>query len=194
MTVSSTYSIEFQALSPGIHEFQFDINDSLFTMWEESEIKHGKGTAVVTLNKAASKMVLDVAIASQVELECDRCLEEFRMPVDYHGQLTVKMTDQVIDQESDGDEMWLSYQADTLPLAQYFYESIVLSLPYQRVHPDMKDCNPAMLEKFKIVDSDEFEEIEQKMTAHTLENEIAQEEPEQFEKLKELKRKMEEEK
>ena len=42
---------------------------------------------------------------------------------------------------------------DEVDLAQYIYESIVLSLPYQRVHPE-GECDPEMLGRFRIV-SDE---------------------------------------
>jgi uncharacterized metal-binding protein YceD (DUF177 family) len=47
-----------------------------------------------------------------------------------------------------------------IDLEQYIYESIVLSLPLQRVHPEdvhgQPLCNPAMLERFKIVTQEEF--------------------------------------
>ena len=48
---------------------------------------------------------------------------------------------------------------DRVELAQYIYESIVLSLPYQRVHPE-GECNPEMLERFRIVSDREFASIE----------------------------------
>ena len=48
---------------------------------------------------------------------------------------------------------------DQVDLKQYIYESIVLSLPYQRVHPEGM-CNPDMLERFRIVSDQEFASIE----------------------------------
>ena len=44
-------------------------------------------------------------------------------------------------------------------LAQYIYESIVLSLPYQRVHPE-GECDADMLHRFRIVSQEEFSQIE----------------------------------
>ncbi len=61
--------------------------------------------------------------------------------------------------EYDGEVLWL-YPGDTeVDMAQYVYESIVLSLPYRRVHPD-GGCDPAMLERFRIVSPQEFAAIE----------------------------------
>ena len=55
--------------------------------------------------------------------------------------------------------MWLSPSEDFVDLTQYIYESIVLSLPYQRVHPD-GECDLDMLGRFRIVSKQEFETIE----------------------------------
>lgn len=67
-------------------------------------------------------------------VECDRCLGDCSVPIDYEGELLVKFSDEV--REYDGDTLWLSPSEDFVDLTQYIYESIVLSLPYQRVHPD----------------------------------------------------------
>ena len=79
------------------------------------------------------------------------------MPIDFEGQLVVKFSDEV--HEYDGEVMWMLPGEDRVELAQYIYESIVLSLPYQRVHPEV-DCNPEMLERFRIVSDREFASIE----------------------------------
>ena len=43
------------------------------------------------------------------------------------------------------------------------YESICLSLPYQRVHPDDSEgrstCDPDMLSRFRIVSEEEFDRL-----------------------------------
>ena len=69
----------------------------------------------------------------------------------------MKFSDEV--REYDGDTLWLSPSEDFVDLTQYIYESIVLSLPYQRVHPD-GECDPDMLGRFRIVSEQEFETIE----------------------------------
>ena len=59
----------------------------------------------------------------------------------------------------DGEVMWISPAEGEVSLAQYIYESIVLSLPYQRVHPE-GECDADMLHRFRIVSQEEFSQIE----------------------------------
>ena len=55
--------------------------------------------------------------------------------------------------------MWISPAEGEVSLAQYIYESIVLSLPYQRVRPE-GECDADMLHRFRIVSQEEFSQIE----------------------------------
>ena len=45
---------------------------------------------------------------------------------------------------------------DSVDLTQYIYESIVLSLPYRRVHPE-GECDPDMLARFGVMSAEEFD-------------------------------------
>ena len=57
--------------------------------------------------------------------------------------------------------MWISPADGEVSLAQYIYESIVLALPYSRVHAD-GECDPDMLARFTVVESaDDEEETEE---------------------------------
>ena len=113
------------------------------------------------MTKQASLLTLDFTMKGDVEVACDRCLGEFRMPVDYQGTVQVKFAEDT--PESDGDIIWLHPVEGELNLAQYIYESIILSLPYQRIHPLDKNgnptCDPEMLKRFRIVSGDEFDEM-----------------------------------
>ena len=77
------------------------------------------------------------------------------MPIDYEGRLTVRISDET--GEYDGDVMWVAPSEEEIDLTQYIYESIVLSLPYRRVHPE-GECNPDMLARFSIADGAEVDE------------------------------------
>ena len=60
--------------------------------------------------------------------------------------------------------MWLNPAEEKVPLAQYIYESIVLSLPYRKVHgtgPDGEPlCDKEMLARFRIISQAEFDALE----------------------------------
>ena len=160
MNVRKQYDIYFKGLGAGEHRFTFDINDKFFAAFEGSEVKAGDLVADVTLVKSGSLMRLDFVINGTATVECDRCLADCNLPVDFHETLNVRFSDRVAAQEGeyDGEILWLNSAENELNVAQYIYESIVLSLPYQRVHPD-GECDPQMLERFNIVSEEEFEQL-----------------------------------
>lgn len=181
MDVAQRYSIAFKGLKNGTHDFDFEIDGELFEAFGSTEIKGGKCKAEVQLARAESMLTLDVTIRGSVVVECDRCLDDCDVPIDFEGQLLVKFSDEP--GEYDGEVMWLLPGEDRIDLSQYLYESVVLSLPYQRVHPEGK-CNPAMMEKFRLITDAELAAIE----ARANEAEHAEGE---WEKLAELKKRME---
>lgn len=157
MDAAKGYSIAYKGLKNGTHDFRFKVGGALFEACGSAEIKDGDCDVEVTLAKSETQLVADVAIRGGVVVACDRCLEDCRVPVDFEGRLVVKFSDEV--REYDGEVLWLLPGEDEVDLAQYIYESIVLSLPYQRVHPD-GGCDPEMLRRFRIVSDEEFAAIE----------------------------------
>ena len=157
MEVAKTYSIPYKGLKIGTHDFDFKVGRELFESFSAQDIKDGACDVHVHLERAETQLVIDVRITGHVVVECDRCLAECSLPIDYDGRLLVRFSDEV--REYDGDVMWISPVEDEVDLTQYVYESIVLSLPYQRVHPD-GECNPEMLRRFRIVSGEEFADIE----------------------------------
>lgn len=160
------YAIDFHALEVGeTVAYNFEVDDRFFEHWPESEVQHGTGKVHAEATKHTALLNLAVTIEAQVELTCDRCLDPFRMPVHFEGEPVVKISPDIPegesydDNQSDGDVLWISPADDVLDLGQYVYESIILSLPFQRVHPDLEDCNPDMLERFSIVTEEEFEDL-----------------------------------
>lgn len=157
MEVAQTYSIAYKGLRPGSHDFDFKVGGELFRAFGSEEIKDGDCDVRVLLDRAETQLALDVKITGRVVVACDRCLEDCSVPVDFEGRLLVKCSDEP--GEYDGEVMWLLPSEDQLDLTQYIYESIVLSLPYQRVHPE-GGCDLEMIGRFRIVSGEEFEAVE----------------------------------
>lgn len=127
MNAARKYSIAWKGLSEGEHTFDFEAGDDLFRLFENTEIKGGHCDVKVNLLRAARQLRLEISIRGSVVVECDRCLGDCSVPIDYEGELLVKFSDEV--REYDGDTLWLSPSEDFVDLTQYIYESIVLSLP-----------------------------------------------------------------
>lgn len=145
MELEQKYSIAYKGLKNGLHEVDFDVDGALFKAYESKEIKDGRCKVHVDIDKSDTQLILDVTIDGHVVCECDRCLEDCTIPVHFDGRLTVFVSDH--QGEYDGDNMWVSPDEEDINLMQYIYESIVLSLPYRRVHPD-GECDPDMMVRF----------------------------------------------
>ena len=162
MKLLDAYDIPWKGLSNGCHDFDFEIDDRFFGEFGDSGIQGGRMKAEVRMEKSAAMLLLHVTIEGEVTVECDRCLGDLRLPVNYTGDLTVKFSDET--EDYDGAVMWLNPAEEKVPLAQYIYESIVLSLPYRKVHgtgPDGEPlCDKEMLARFRIISQAEFDALE----------------------------------
>ncbi len=157
MELNERYSIGYKSLSNSTFDYDFVVDDALFAAYESREVLGGNCNVKVVLSKTDSQLDVDVTIEGSVVCECDRCLEPCDIDIDYEGHLIVRLSTE--EGEYDGEVMWLNPAEENLDLTQYIYESIILSLPYQRVHTE-GECNPDMMARFAQVTAAELDAIE----------------------------------
>lgn len=148
MDYKDRLKIAFKGLKDGYHEFEYSLGDSFLTNIEYSEFEKGSIEVKVKLDKKPQYLAMDIELNGKVQVACDRCLDFFYIPVLYNGQLYAKFSDQA-DNEENEELMILSPGESEIDISHYVYESICLSLPYQRIHPNDKKgkstCNKEML-------------------------------------------------
>ena len=143
MNYLKNYTVPFKGLRDGTHVFDFDVDKKFFEQFEHSEIDNGKFSVVVKLEKNDTFLVLDFTTKGIIELECDRCLENFDLKIESEDRLIVKFGEEIFDSRYIGEELQeISHQQSEINIAQYIYEFIHLHLPYKRVHPDDDSGNP----------------------------------------------------
>ena len=149
MKPNRQFVIPFKGLKVGKHSFVYDIDDKFFDDYAQSEVTQGKIHVEVDLDKKASLLEFYFSLEGKVIVTCDRCLNEFEMPIAYNTELFVKFGD--VTEEQTDEIIVLSHNEFELDVAQYIYEFVHLSLPYKRVHPDDANghstCNKEMLKK-----------------------------------------------
>lgn len=149
--MSGLYLIPIGGLKEGYRSFEFEIDNSFFGLFEESEIKEGKLTAVVETVKSPSLIEMLIRISGTVRIGCDRCLEMFDEVLNCENRLVVKFGNTA--DVADPEIIILPYGENELDMKQFFYEFIHLALPIQRIHPDDENgnsgCNPEMLSKLR---------------------------------------------
>ena len=143
------YSIMFKSLIPGVHNFNFYLNNRFFEHFENPDCPGGAVTVSVKLDKKDHLLSFHLNFSGTARAVCDRCLEEFDLPLDFNSNLYVKFGEE--GQEKDAEVIYLEQNEHTLNLADYFLESICLNLPIRRIHQKDSNgnelCNEIMIEK-----------------------------------------------
>ena len=137
------FSIPFFGLGDGVHEFDFQIDNDFFAAFEASPIQTGQIHSHTTLDKRPDMMVLTFENKGTVRTSCDRCLEDFDLPIENTDSLIVKFSDEPSD---DPDVVHLPKGTKSINVAEYIYEFIVLAIPMIKTH-DLadEDCDEEML-------------------------------------------------
>ncbi len=144
--------IRFKGLKTGKHTFAFDVDKMFFEPFGNAEIKDAVCQVDVEMTKQARMLELLIHITGYVEVHCDRCLGLFQLPRDILETIYVKISNTEV--VTSDYIMVISDKEHELDIAQILYEFIVLSLPYQCIHPLDKEgnstCDPDMIKQLNI--------------------------------------------
>ncbi len=141
------YVIPIKGLSIGKHNYSFTIEDNFFKEYENEEISGAKLEVLLTLDKHDTFIDIKADFKGTVKTECDRCLGEVNLEMDFTASLLVKFAKATMEEDTE-EVLTLDPSESELDLKQFFYDYIYLALPIQRVHKE-EECDPVMLEKLK---------------------------------------------
>lgn len=164
----SLYNIPLRGLSEGKHEFEYSLDKGFFSLIDDgtADIKKGNLKVAVSLKRTSVAFELNFAILGNVNVPCDRCLDDISMDVDTKNKLIVKFGKEY---SEENDEIVIIPEEDgEINIAWFLYEFIVLSLPTKKVHP-AGTCNKAMSTKLnkhraKSTDDGSEEEADEDMS------------------------------
>lgn len=146
------YDIAFVGLKPGIHEFEYEINDKFFEEYQEQDFKNCVASIKLTLDKNNGFMLLKFEVGGKLEVNCDRCGNLLPLDLWDEFNIVVKMVEnpeEMNDQEEDPDVYYISKGESHLHVSDWIYEFINLSIPMQRMcGPDEiggPSCNKEVL-------------------------------------------------
>lgn len=158
MNRNNTYTIPLRELKAGNYQFDFKLDDAFFRGVETSEIQRGIVNVEAEVEKHNNMMLINFYFEGEVEVECDRCLDSFFIPIEFDSTLSVRFSNLMPndedgyfdDENSEEDIMFANPKDDVLDISHYLYESVCLSLPIQRIHPNDENgcslCNKNMLD------------------------------------------------
>ena len=137
MKVTNEFLIPFIGLKLGKHQFDFNINKTFFEDFDYHEFENCDIKVTVVLEKKSTIMELSFKQKGTVHVPCDLTNEMFDLPVKAKLHLVVQFGETF---NNDNEELLiLPHGEHQLDISQYIYEMIVLSVPFKRVHPGIKD-------------------------------------------------------
>ena len=136
MTGNKKYNINIYGLKSGIHSFDFDFNDELFSIDEYSEVEKGNGTCNVLLERTETFITLNFKIEGSVGLICDRSLDPFDYAINLDNKLILKYGEEFDDSD---DEIWIIPDTTQIfNVERNIFEFINVAIPMKRLHPDLE--------------------------------------------------------
>jgi uncharacterized metal-binding protein YceD (DUF177 family) len=151
------YDIAFVGLKPGVHEFEYDINDRFFEAYQQQDFRNCRAIIKLALDKQNGFMLLKFEIGGSLEVTCDRCGSN-RLPLELWDEfnIVVKLVEEpelMNEQEEDPDVYYISRGESHLHIADWIYEFINLSIPMQKMCSEEEMgsdfCNKEALDMLK---------------------------------------------
>lgn len=140
MKYLKNFLLPFSGLKNGIHLFDYQIDNVFFECFEDSIIQNGKVRVHLKFDKRPSFFVLNFDFEGYVEMNCDRCLEDFEMPLNNEQQFIVRLSE--IEKEDEEEVVYIKTTDTEINIATFIYEIIHLNLPMRKVCEDGENGNP----------------------------------------------------
>lgn len=155
------FEIAFVGLKPGLHEFEYQIEDKFFQNYGEQDFTNCNAKVKLSLDKHQGFMMLKFDIDGTVDVLCDRCGNNLTLQLWDEFNIIVKMVDEpelMNEQEEDPDVYYISRTESHLHISDWIYEFINLSLPTQKICGEDENgtskCNKEVLEKLRKMEED----------------------------------------
>ena len=131
------YLIPFIGLKIGKHQFDYQVDNTFFAHFDYDEFNDASVKVSIILEKKSTLLELEIKHKGTVNVPCDVSGEEFDLAIKGNLKLVVKFGDAFNDENE--ELLIVPHGEFQINVAQYIYESIVLSVPLRRIHPGVKD-------------------------------------------------------
>ncbi|NCF54275.1 MAG: DUF177 domain-containing protein [Bacteroidetes bacterium] len=146
------FDIAFRGLALGPHEFQYDLDDTFFTLFEYSDYHGLVGKAELMMLKSETVLDLEWRFTGNIEAPCDVTNEVYTQALTNSFAMQIKFGDEYNDEN---EELLILPHGDyKFNVGQMIYELVVLSIPSKLLGPNAGSG----LEDFIEEEEDEKEE------------------------------------
>jgi uncharacterized metal-binding protein YceD (DUF177 family) len=154
------FEIAFVGLKPGVHEFNYELNNQFFIDKGAEDYTNASANVKLLLEKNTGFMLLKFEIGGKADVNCDRCGNPLKMDLWDEFKMLVKLVDnpeEMNEQEEDPDVFYISRTESHLEVSNWLYEFVTLSIPMQRMcsmeEMGGPQCNNEALQKLKEIEA-----------------------------------------
>lgn len=155
------FEIAWQGLKPGVHVFQYELDDRFLDGREgERDFKDLNARVTVRFDKKSNFFLLHFDVDGTVTVPCDRCGDDFNLRLWDEFDLMIKLAGEDAEEMAeDADAVFIPRSETVIDISNWLYEFVLLSIPLQRIHPDNADgtagCNPQALKLLNLLSEHE---------------------------------------
>ncbi len=158
MSSRREYEIAFVGLKPGVHEFDYKVDDRFFEEFGAQDFSLSEGFVKLLLEKNIGFLILRFQVGGRAQVVCDRCSNDLPLELFEDFSITVKMTEDpeaANEEEEDPDVYYISRGESHLDVKNWIYEFVNLSIPMQKTcsfeNMDGPFCNSEAREVLKSI-------------------------------------------
>ena len=138
------YNVDLKNLTPGVHEFEYLLENKCFVDIDGDQVQKGKVKVHLTVKRSSVMFEMNFQMEGAVMVPCDRCLDDMELPISSSDKLMVKFGHEYA--EEGENLIVIPEEEGEINVAWFMYEFIALSIPMKHVHAPGK-CNKAMTSK-----------------------------------------------
>jgi len=131
------FTIQFEGLKIGKHQFEYSIDNKFFETFNYDEFKSSEIAVKLEFEKKSTLFELLFNIKGSVEVPCDLSNEYYNQEIKAFIPLVVKFGEEYNDESE--ELLILPHEAYQFNIAQYIYEAVILAVPNKRIHPRVLD-------------------------------------------------------
>jgi len=164
MANKRAFDIAFVGLKPGVHEFEFELDNKFFVEKGVQDFSNANAQVKMSLEKNSGFMLLKFEVGGKAGVTCDRCGNNLNIDLWDEFKMLVKLVDnpeEMNQQEEDPDVYYIPRNESHLHVEEWLYEFVLLSIPFQKSCKESElggpNCNKEVLEKLKEMEKQQLE-------------------------------------
>lgn len=157
------YVIPIYGLKPGIHNYEFELNQSFFESFDSELLDKPNIRVELLLEKTSNMVILNFAATGTGEVPCDRCGDTIEIPLECTDRVIVKYGEE---KPMDVDDIIVLLPNEhELDVSQRIHEMLVLNMPLKLAHESLKDCDQDVIKRLSGNERNEDNDIDPRWEA-----------------------------